>query len=279
MFRMMLNFADALDAAGAPCLHFRDRLRRASAARSWPKSTVMNRKLLIALGAIVFVSGVIVWRHLQSSTRGVAELSQEDFERIRRVTRVAMWRRAFPDFSRRTILGTPRSLYRIATSRIGQIDILPGHLQVRVQTGSDDYFYFVQKYQQKAGWEDWRVVRQSAADEIVINLNGGPGFTEIRVDGGFGLVGGRLSTGPVPWEDWLPSSGSRSGRATSRQRHNSPEPEVSASGSNQVRLTYETQPVPWEAPPGYTEPWNQRSVPETPFSASLSNSAGLNLRP
>ena len=222
-----------------------------------------------------------MWRHLQSSTSGVAELSQEDFERIRRVTRLAVWRRAFPDFSRRTILGAPRSLYRLLTSRIGQIDILPGNLRVRVQTGSDDYFYFVQKYQQEAGREDWRVVKQSAVPlGGVINLNGGPGFTEIRVDGGLGLVGGRLSTEPVPWEDWLPSSGTRSGRATSRQRHNSPEPEVSASGSNQLRLTYEAQPVPWEDPPGYTPPWIQRSVfSKTPFSASLSNTAGLNLRP
>jgi len=240
----------------------------------------MKRKLLIALGAIIFVSAFIVWRHLQRSTSGVGELSQEDFERIRRVTRVAMWQRAFPDFSRRTLLGAPRSLYSLATSRIGQIDILPGSLRVRVQTGSKDYFYFVEKYQPKAGREDWRVVRQSAAYETVINLNGGPGFTEIRVDGGFGLVGGRLSTEPVAWEDWLPSSGTRSGRAPSRQGHNSPEPAVSASGSNQLRLTYEAQRVRWEAPPGYTEPWNQdKAVSETPFSASLSNSVGLNLRP
>jgi hypothetical protein len=210
-----------------------------------------------------------VWRHLQSSTSGVAELSQEDFERIRRVTRLAMWRRAFPDFSRRTILGAPRSLYRLSTSRIGQIDILPGNLRVRVQTGSDDYFYFVQKYQPKAGREDWRVVKQSAVPlGAVINLNGGPGLTEIRVDGGFGLVGGRLSAEPVPW---LPLP---------RPRHNSPQPEASASGSNQIRLTYEAQPVPWEDPPGYTPPWIQRNVfSETPFSASLSNTAGLNLRP
>jgi hypothetical protein len=229
----------------------------------------MKRKLIIVLGAVVLVGGIIFWRYAWGPTETIAELSQKDFESIRQATRQAMWRAAFPDFSARTIIAAPRSLYRLSTSRIAQIDILPGELGVRVQTGSDIYFYMVKKYQQKVGPEDWRIVRHGVGpgDGIVINLNGGPGFTEIRVDGGFGLVGGRLSTEPVPWEVPLPRPGTSRGRGDS------------ASGSNHIRLTYETHPLDPDdvGPP---TPWKQRSVfPETQFSTSLSNSVGLNLRP
>jgi hypothetical protein len=231
---------------------------------------VMKRKLVIAGAGVLLFSSALVWLSRPSSASPGQEFSPADFTRIRQVIRQAVWRTALPDVSPNTIKALPHWFRRLGSSRIRQIAVAPaGAVMVQVQSSSGTDCYSLQKYQRSGRW-DWRVV----PFRIVINLNGaGPGYSEFRVDGGFALLGGQISSEPV---DWLPPL-ARRGWVSSGGR-SLPQSELSAAGSNQVRLTYEAQSVPWEDPPGYTPPW-RKVVSETPFSASLSNTAGLNLRP
>jgi hypothetical protein len=229
----------------------------------------MKHKLLIAIGGVLLLSCVFAWFSRGSAASPSQDFSPADFKRISEVTRHRMWGRALPDFSVQTIKALPRLLRRFGSSRIRQIDVLPARtVEVHVESSSGPYYYLVEKYEKSGRW-DWRVVKEGIWPQggLVINVNGGPGYPEIRVDGGFALFGGRISSEPPA--DWLPPL-TRRGLVSSG--------ELSAAGSNQVRLTFEPQPVPWEDPPGFTEPW-RKIVPKTPFSASLSNAAGLNLRP
>jgi len=163
----------------------------------------MKRNLLITLAALVLAGGLIIlFRPVPTSPSEVAGISQKDFQRIRQVTRHAMWRAAFPDFSTRTIIGAPRSLYRLITSRIEQIDVLPLNLfRVQVKTGSDLHWYAVEKYQKKPGQNDWRASTKGPG-VIGFNLRGLPAFPEIRVDGGLdSSVGGFLPNRSRGWSN------------------------------------------------------------------------------
>ena len=230
----------------------------------------MKRKLLIAGAGVLLFSSGLAWLSRPSVATPNQEFSPADFTRIREVVRQTVWRTALPDFSITTIKALPRWLRRLGSSRIRQIDVAPsGTVMAQVQSSSGTDFYSLEKYQKSGRW-DWRVV----PFRIEINLNGvGAGYRELRVDGGFALLGGQISSEPV---DWLPPV-ARRGLVSSGER-STPQTELSVSGSNQGRLTIEPQPVPWENPPGYTEPW-LKVISKTPFSTSLSNAAGLNLRP
>jgi hypothetical protein len=239
-----------------------------------PRQHVMKRKLVIAAGAgvLLFSSG-LAWLSRPSVAAPNQDFSPSDFMRIREVVRQTVWRTALPDLSKTTIKALPRSLRRLGSSRIRQINVAeqgPGTVMVYVQSSSGTDFYFLEKYQKSGRW-DWRV----APLRGVINLNGvKTGYRELRVDRGFALLGGQISSEPT---DWLPPVARRG--LVSSGEGSMPQPELSGFwGSNQVRLTFEPQPVQWEDwEPGYTEPWG-KVVSKTPFSASLSNAAGLNLR-
>ena len=236
----------------------------------------MRHKPLIAIGGVLLLGCVLAWFSRGSAASPSEDFSPEDFKRIREVTRHRMWARALPDFSVQTIRALPRLLRRFGSSRIRQIDVLPARtINVHVESSSGPYYYLAEKYE-KAGRWDWRVVKEGIwpQGDVVINLNGGPGYPEIRVDGGFALFGGRISSEPPA--DWLPPL-TRRGVVSSGER-SLPQGELSASGADHVRVTYETHPVPGTDPPDYTPPW-RKLVSETPFSVSPSNAAGLNLRP
>ena len=235
----------------------------------------MKRRLLIAVGGVLVLSCFLVWFSRGSAASPSQDFSYEDFTRIREVTRQRMWGTALPDFSLRTIKALPSWVRRFSSSRIRQLDVLPARtVNVHVESSSGPYYYLVEKYEKSGQW-DWRIIKEGIWPQgaLVINLSGGPGYPEIRVDGGFALFGGRISSEPPA--DWLPPLTRRV--VVSSGEGALPQIEPSAPGSNQVRLTYEPQPVPWEAP-GYTPPWS-KVVSKAPFSASLSNAAGLNLRP
>ena len=227
----------------------------------------MKRKLVISVAGVLLLSSALAWLSRPSSASPYQEFSPADFTRIREVIRQTVWRAALPDLSPNTIKALPRWFRRLGSSRIRQIDVAPGGtvmVQVRSPSGTD--FYSLEKYQKSGRW-DWRIV----PFRIMINLNGAGSGYSVRVDGGFALLGGQISSEPV---DWLPPLARRGGGVL--RETILAESELSAAGSNQVRLTYEPQRVPWEDPLG--PPW-RKVVPEIPFSASLSNSAGLNLRP
>ena len=224
----------------------------------------------------MLLSFVLAWLSRGSAASSGQDFSPADFARIREVTRQRMWGTALPDFTLGTMKALPGWLHRLGTSHIRQIDVLPaGTVNVQVKSSSGLYYYLLEKYEKSGRW-DWRVVKEGLwpLGALVINLNGGPGYPQLRVDGGFALFGGRISSEPPA--DWLPPL-ARHGGASSGERSLA-QGELSTSGSNQVRLTFEPQRVPWEDPPGYTPPW-RKVVVKTPFSASLSNAAGLNLRP
>lgn len=186
-----------------------------------------------------------------------------------------MWGTALPDFTLGTIKALPRWFHRLATSHIRQIEVLyPGSVNVQVKSSSGLYYYLVEKHEKSGRW-DWRVVKEGILPQGgVVIKNGVAVSTELRVDGGFALFGGRISSEPPT--DWLPPLTQH--KVASSGEGSLPRTEFSASGSNQVRLSLEPQRVPWQDPPAYREPWH-KVVAETPFSASLSNAAGLNLRP
>jgi hypothetical protein len=227
----------------------------------------MKRKVLIAIAGLLLLSFVLARFSRGSAASPGQEFSAGDFMRIREVTRHRVWQTVPHGFSVQSIKAIPRWFHGLVTSHIRQIDVLSaGTVDVQVETSSGRYYYLVEKREKSGRW-DWRVVTEGVYPQgpLVINVNGGRPYPEIRIDGGFALFGGRISAEPPA--NWLPPL-----------RHPLVQKEVSASGSNQVRLTFETQPVPWEDPPGYTEPW-RKVVSKTSFSASLSNAAGLNLRP
>jgi len=236
----------------------------------------MKGRLVLAFGGVVLLGFVLACFSRRSAASPGQEFSTADFARIREVTRQRLWGTAWPKFSLGTIKALPGCFPRLVTSRIRQIDVLPaGTVNVQVKSSSGLYYYLVEKYEKAEGW-DWRVVKEGLWPQggRVVNLNGGPGYAEVRIDGGFALFGGRISSEPPA--DWLPPL-RRHGGVASGERSLA-QGELSASGSNQARLTFEPQLVPWEDPPGYREPWG-KVVSETPFSASLSNAAGLTLRP
>lgn len=154
----------------------------------------MRHKPLIAIGGVLLLGCVLAWFSRGSAASPSEDFSPEDFKRIREVTRHRMWARALPDFSVQTIRALPRLLRRFGSSRIRQIDVLPARtINVHVESSSGPYYYLAEKYE-KAGRWDWRVVKEGIwpQGDVVINLNGGPGYPEIRVDGGFALFGGRI---------------------------------------------------------------------------------------
>lgn len=173
-----------------------------------------------------------------------------------------------PDHSSRTIKALPLSILRLSGSRIRQIDTAPANtVTVQVQSPSGTEFYSVEKYEKSGGW-DWRIVPLTK----VVDLNGTGPWSSLRVEGGFGLLGGHISSEPVDWLPPVQRSGAASEKASSKQD------EHSRHGSNQVRLTFERIPISMQDLPGFTPPWD-KTVSETPFSSALSNASSLNLRP
>src|SRR6476646_513691 len=104
----------------------------------------MKRKLLKAIGIVVLIGiGLIAWRQTHPTPGGLSELSREDFSGIQQATRQAMWRKAFPNGSLRGMIVSPRVLWRLATTRIHQIQVYSavGAVEVQTRSGSGDYFY------------------------------------------------------------------------------------------------------------------------------------------
>ncbi len=144
---------------------------------------------------------------------------------------------------------------------------------MEVESPSGRNCYLVEKYQRSGRW-DWRVVREGFGPAGVINLNGaGADISELRVDGGFALIGGRISSEPV---DWLPPFAPQA--AMSAGEGALPKSELSVSVSNEVNLSYETHPFD----PGYSPFANKLSqrpgFSEGQFSAWVSNQSGLKLK-
>lgn len=235
----------------------------------WPH--VMKRRLVIAVGGLLLLSSVLAWLSKHSAASSDQEFSPGDFTRIREVTRQAVWGTAFPDFSLHTIKALPGRFRRLGTSHIRQIDVLPGTVRVQVQSSSGLDCYLLEKYQRSGRW-DWRVVKNGIGPFGGINLNGGgTRDSELRVNGGFALIGGRRSSEPV---DWLPPLAQRTG--VSSEERSLPQSELSASVSNEVSLSYETHPFD----PGYSPFANKPSRPgfsEGQFSAWVSNQSGPKL--
>lgn len=231
----------------------------------------MKRKLVIAVVVILLLGCVLAWLSRRSSASSdQEEFSAADFTRVREVTRQAVWRKAFPDFSLHTIKALPRWFRQLSSSRIRQIDVLPARtVMVEVQWSSGFDCYILEKYKKSGRW-DWRLVRKGGVG--VINLNGGPGPPELRVDGGFALIGGRLSSEPV---DWLPPLARQGG--VSSGELSLPQSELSASVSNEVNLTYETHPFDPDYSPFASKLAQKPGFSEGQFSAWVSNQSGLKL--
>jgi hypothetical protein len=235
----------------------------------------MKRKLVISVAGALFLSSVLAWFSRRSAASPEQEFSSSDFWRISEVTRQRMWGTALPDFSLHTIKALPHWFRRLGTSRIRQIDVLhAGNVQVQVQSSSGLYFYLLEKYE-KSGRFDWRVVKEGIRPlgGRVINLNGGgPGYRELRVDGGFALIGGRISSEAV---DWLPPLARRG--AVSSGEGALLQSELSASVSNEVNLSYKTHPFDPDYSPFANKLTQGSGFSEGQFSTWVSNRNGLKL--
>src|SRR5579864_6329123 len=231
----------------------------------------MKRKFVIAVAGLLLLSSALSWLSRRSSASPDPEFSPGDFARIRQVTRQVMWTTAFPDFSLRTIKALPAWFRQLGTSRIRQMDVLPGTARVLVQSSSGPHWILLEKYQRSGRW-DWRVVKNRGQFNV-INLNGGgPGYSELRVDGGFALIGGRISSQPV---DWLPPLTPRPGMSSGEPVL--PKSELSASVSNEVSLSYQTHPFDPDYSPFANKLAPRPGFSEGQFSTWVSNQSGLKL--
>src|SRR6185295_7257295 len=86
----------------------------------------MKCKIYIVFGLVVLCGLAIVWPGKQPSPRFVGGLSTEDFKEVQKIMSQTMWQSAFPGLSTKTLATFPGSFWRLATSRIEQVDVFPG---------------------------------------------------------------------------------------------------------------------------------------------------------
>jgi hypothetical protein len=155
----------------------------------------MKRKIYIALGLVVLFGVAVVWVGQHPTPHFVGGFSPKDFKEIQKVIRQTMWRGAFPNFSTRTVAATPGSLWCLATSRIEQVDVFPGgtECRVHVQTPQGIQLFGMRKSSSKSGQTNWQIWGQRLAGQALIKrLESWRGFAKFAVNGGVGLLGGRL---------------------------------------------------------------------------------------
>jgi hypothetical protein len=155
----------------------------------------MKRKICIALGLVVLFGAAVVWVAEHKSPHFVGGVSPHDFKEIQKVIRQAMWRGAFPNFSTRTLVATPKSLWCLGTSRIEQVDVFPGgtYCYVHVRTPQGINLFDMQAVFQ-SGKTNWQISSQGLVGEAALKRLGSTGFAKFLVRGGVGLLGGKLPT-------------------------------------------------------------------------------------
>jgi hypothetical protein len=212
-----------------------------------------KRKFLILTGTVVLFVGAIVLFWGDTPKHFVGPFTPKDVGEIQRVVRQDVWRRAYPRFSVTTIPAMPRALWFLATSRVEQIDVLPGSEKagVRLHSPLGNYAYGITKSKigPQTAWRITSVIPPGPWLKSVESLRQPPGtvfaYESLRIEGGWGLIGGRLP---------------RSFVAPTNSTFQTP------------RSVFETSPL--AAPSGQD---HVHSADE--FSESLSGAATLQLRP
>jgi hypothetical protein len=235
----------------------------------------MKRKIYKALGLVVLFGAAEVWVGEHKSPHFVGGFSPHDFKEIQKVIRQAMWRGAFPNFSVRTLAATPGSLWRLATSRIEQVDVFPGgtSCNVHVRTPQGINLFDMQPVFQ-AGQTNWQIRSQGLVGKMALKRLGTTGFAWFPVKGGLGLFGGKLPAvfyTPAVYHDQFESD-------VLLLYHPAADPGHFGLGSNPISVSYEPHPVlPWKD----LKPSTSRHdavLSEGQFSGWLSNRAQLELR-
>ena len=227
----------------------------------------MKGKIYIALGLVALsaVAFVLVGRH--PAPHFVGGFSPKDFTEIQKVIRQTMWRGAFPNFSTRTAAAAPGSLWCLATSRIEQVDVFPGgtECRVHVQTPKGIQLFGMKKSTSKSGQTNWQIWGQRLAGQALIKrLESWRGFAKFAVNGGVGLLGGRLPGvfyTPAVYPDTVPTI-----------------PTIPTTEP----LGLDLNPISMSFPRDDSKPSASKQdviLSEGQFSGSLSNRAKLELRP
>jgi hypothetical protein len=230
----------------------------------------MKRNTYIALSLVVLLGVVIIWLKGRSSPHFVGGFSVEDYKEVQKVIRQTMWRRAFPNFSTKTITAAPGSLYGLAISRIEQLDVFEGgtSCRARVRTALGIHLFAMQKSAPKPGQPIWTISseRSSAGQDFIEKIESWRGFAKFPVKGGFGLMGGKLPAVFIT-------------PAVYPERSIAATPEGLPVDSNPGVISYERHRL--FLPDGSQSPTRGREVilTEGQFSGLLSNRAKLNLRP
>ena len=236
-----------------------------------PTKAIKRKPLQVtAVLVLICAAALLLWQRTHSRARAfieLAELSRADFTQIQKATRRAMWQKAFP--SGVGWLISPRVVWHLATSRIRKIEVLGEHdVQVQVRSAGGDEFYHVFKKETSSGQSDWRVEGHVG----IVRLGGWGGGNEVLVEGGMGLFGGSLYTGPD--EEYLNSflKQAVAGSRTSAHSPGASQSLFSGSSSNLGRLTYTNRPFfdPFGAPSSIA-PAQRPAFSETGFSTWLSN--------
>jgi hypothetical protein len=152
----------------------------------------MKRKIYMALGLVVLCGLAVAWFGKRPPARFVGGFSTEDFKEVQKIIRQTMWQRAFPGFSAKTLATFPGSLWRLATSRIEQVNVFPGGTAcvVLVRTPVGIELFDVQKSAQKPRWQ---IKSQGPAGEgLIKKLESIGGFAKFTVKRDIGLIGGEL---------------------------------------------------------------------------------------
>ena len=232
----------------------------------------IKRNLLKALAILALIcAAFLLWRRTHSPASGfneLRELSRADFKEIQKATRRAMWQKAFPSGAGWLI--SPRMVWQLATSRIRKIEVFTANdVQVQVRSASGDMTYHVFKKETISGQSDWRAVSELVG---IVRLGGWGGVNEVLVDGGMGLFGGRLYTGPD--EEYLNAflQHSAPGPGASTGPPSASESPFTGSFSNLGRLTY-TNRIFFDplGMPASVAPAQRSAFSGTEFSSWLSN--------
>ncbi|HTL16715.1 MAG TPA: hypothetical protein VL793_05725, partial [Patescibacteria group bacterium] len=156
------------------------------------RKTSRKLKTLIAAIGIAIACG-LAWKYTHPVPAEISELSRADFGRMEQTVRNAMWQKAFAGSTWKP-LTSPRALWRLATARISQIELLPaGGAEVKLHTSLGDYYYCLVRNEPKEQ-SGWRVLSEGQGRQVSLHVDGiWATFSQVKVDGGVGLFGGRLS--------------------------------------------------------------------------------------
>jgi len=220
---------------------------------------------VIVAGLLLAIGVAMLWQS-QSASVELSDLSRHEFLAIQKAVRQAIWRKAIGKGSFWKLVTAPGSLWALATSSIDQIELLPipGEVEVRTQSRSGTRFYYVANRNHGAGESNWQVMSEGATRQShTVSLNGFQNLRLIKVQGGLGLIGGKLSHSTA--SDELDEFIKQAQTSSMRHDNTSSTNETKSSFLDPVNMGYDVQPL---------DPSRYHTLPLNPIGSRGERSPG-----